>query len=108
MDKRFLLQEVMLLLFRLTPSLVDSHLARRYPCISSNEDVEMLGVPIIGQACRRFRISKLVERADEGNMVVSGFHEREGPKSWHTVEEGNKAFLHTLDKFLSRPWNELV
>jgi hypothetical protein len=94
-DKRFLLQEVMLLLFRLTPSLVDSHLARRYPCIPSNEDVEMLGVPIIGQACRRFRISKLVEGADEGDMVVSGFHEREGPKSWDTVKEW-LTFYHIL------------
>ena len=98
----------MLVLFRLSPIQLDSHLARRYPCIPSNEDVEMLGVPIIRQACRRFRISKLVKGADEGDIVVSGFHEREGPKSWYTVEEGDKAFLHTLDKFLSRPWNELV
>jgi hypothetical protein len=96
------------LLFRLTPGQVDSHLACRYPCISSNEYVEMLGVPIIRQACRRFRISKLVERADEGYTVVSGFHEREGSKSWDMVKEGNKAFLHTLYEFLSRPWNEVV
>ena len=96
------------LLFRLTPSLVDSHLACRYPCISSNEYVEMLGVPIIGQACRRFRISKLVEGTDEGYIVVSGFHERESSKSWHMVQERDKAFLHTLYKFLSRPWNEVV
>ena len=108
MDKRFLLQEVMLLLFRLTPSLVDSHLARRYPCIPSNEDVEMLGVPIIRQACRRFRISKLVKGADEDYIVVSSFHESEGSKSWHMVKEGDQAFLHTLYKFLSRPWNEVV
>ena len=98
----------MLLLFRLTPSLVDSHLARRYPCIPLNEDVEMLGVPIIRQACRRFRISKLVEGADEGYIVVSSFHEREGSKSRDMIKEGNKAFLHTLYKFLSRPWNEVV
>ena len=96
------------LLFRLTPSLVDSHLACRYPCIPMNEDVEMLGVPIIRQACRRFRISKLVEGTDEGYIVVSGFHEREGSKSRDMVKEGNKAFLHTLDKFLSRPRNEVV
>ena len=108
MDKRFLLQEVMLLLFRLTPSLVDSHLACRYPCISSNEYVEMLGVPLLRQACRRFRISKLVKGADEGDVVVSGFHEREGSKSWHMVKERDKAFLHTLNKFLSCPWNEVV
>jgi hypothetical protein len=42
-----------------------------------NEDVEMLGVPIIRQACRGFRISKLVKSADEGDVVVSGFQERE-------------------------------
>ena len=68
----------------------------------------MLGVPIIRQACRRFRISKLVKGADEGDIVVSGFQESEGLKSWHMVQERDKAFLHTLDKFLSRPWNELV
>ncbi len=95
-------------LFRLTPGLLDSHLARRYPCILLNEDVEMLGVPLLRQACRRFRISKLVKGADEGDVVVSGFHEREGSKSWHMVQERDKAFLHTLDKFLSRPWNEVV
>jgi hypothetical protein len=68
----------------------------------------MLGVPILRQACRRFRISKLVKGADEDYVVVSGFHEREGSKSWHMVKEGDKAFLHTLDKFLSRPWKEVV
>ncbi len=94
--------------FRLTPGLLDSHLARRYPCIPLNEDVEMLGVPLLRQACRRFRISKLVKGADEDDVIVSGFHEREASKSWHMVQEGDKAFFNTLYKFLSRPWNEFV
>ncbi len=96
------------MLFRILPGLLDSRLARRHPCIPLNEYVEMLGVPIIRYACRRFRISKLVKGADEGDVVVSGFHERESSKSWHMVQERDKAFLHTLYKFLSRPWNEVV
>src|SRR6266699_6892547 len=91
-----------------TPSLLNSHLARRYPCIPLNKYVEMLGVPLIRQACRRFRISKLVKGADENYVVISCFHESEGSKSWHMVKERDKAFLHTLYKFLSRPWNEVV
>lgn len=98
----------MLLLFRLIPGLVDSHFACCYPCIAANEDVEMLGVPFIRQARRRFRISKLVKGADEGYIVVSGVHKCEGSKSWDMVKEGNKAFLHTLYEFLSRSWNEVV
>ena len=93
---------------RLTPILLDSHLARRYPCILLNEYVEMLGVPLLRQACRRFRISKLVKGADEGYVVVSDFHESEGVKSWHMVKEGDQAFLHALYKLLSRPWNKVV
>ncbi len=76
--------------------LLDSHLARRYPCIPFNEDVEMLDVPIVRQACRRFRISKLVKGTDEGDVVVSGLQESEGSKSWHMVQERDKAFLHPL------------
>lgn len=68
----------------------------------------MFGVPIIRQACRRFRISKLVKGADEGYIVVSFFQESEGSKSWYMVKERDKAFLHTLYKFLSRPWNKVV
>ena len=96
------------MLFRLLPSLLDSRLARRHPCILLNEYVEMLGVPIIRYACRRFRISKLVKGADEDYVVVSNFHERESSKSWHMVKKRDKAFLHTLYKFLSRPRNEVV
>jgi hypothetical protein len=90
------------------PSRSDSHLARRYPCIPFNENVQMLGVPLIRQACRRFRISKLVKSADEGDVVVSGFKERESKKSWHMVQEWDQTFLHALNKFLSRSWNEVV
>src|SRR6266700_3502080 len=90
------------------PCLLHSHLSCCYPLVLLDEDVEMLGVPIVGQARRRLRIGKLVKGADEDDVVVSDFHKREGLKSWHTVEEGDKAFLHPLDKCLSRPWNEVV
>src|SRR5512135_2935099 len=90
------------------PGLSDSHPARCYPCILFHEDVEMLAVPILSQARRRFRISKRVKGADERHIVCSGFQEREGAKSRHMVEEGDKAFLHTLDKFLPHPWDEFV
>jgi hypothetical protein len=73
-----------------------------------NEAIEMLGVPILRQACRRFRISERGKGADDGHLVVSGFHEREGSKSWHMVQERDKAFLHTLYKLLFHPWNEVV
>jgi hypothetical protein len=73
-----------------------------------NEDVEMLGVPVIRQARRRFRISKFVKGADEDDNVVTGFHECEGAKAWHMIQHGDKAFLHRFDKLLSHPWHEDV
>jgi hypothetical protein len=92
----------------LSPCLLDSCLARRNPRILSNEYVEVLGVPIIRQAYRRFRISKLVKGTDEDDVVVSLFHECEGSKSWHMVQQWDKSFSHTLDKFLSLPWDEVI
>jgi hypothetical protein len=49
-----------------------------------------------------------VKGADEDNVGVSVFHEREGVKAWYMVQQGDKAFLHMFNKFLSRPWHEVV
>jgi hypothetical protein len=90
------------------PGLLNSHLACSYPPIRLNECVQMLSVPILRDASRRFRISKRVKNADEDGIVVSSFHEREGAKAWHMIQQGDKALLHTLDKLLACPWHESV
>ena len=55
------------------------------------------------QSCSRFRITLRVKDADDGYVVASGFHEIEGSRSRHLVEDGDKSLLYVLYTFLSVP-----
>jgi hypothetical protein len=72
------------------------------------EQLGMLGNPGCCLSRGYFRISERIKDADGDYFIVCYFYNREISQAWYTLDNGDKTFLHVLDKCLNLPWNEVV